>query len=652
MIGGFVYKYLFFLTASAIPGAALAQDSTEDALAEILAAQDANAPEVQPVDNGSEQVTIADQPVPSITVTANGLGTDIRNTGQPVTVIDREELVSIQGADPTRALRRVPGVSFSRNGAAGAFTGVNLRGAGSEQVLVLVDGVPVADPSSPAGGFDFGSLLTGTASKIDVLRGSNSTIWGSDAIGGVIDISTRADTGMQGSLELGSRGTAFASALAGVSEDEFYVGLTGSWYETDGFSSAAAGTEDDGFSQMAVGVTAFYDITDDLELSGHLNMSEGQLDIDGFPAPNFILSDTDETQKTLRYWGDIGLTYYGADLTLRARYSRADTDRTNRADDGTLSFESKGQMERADLRGEYRLVGGLSAAFGYDYQRNQYETSFDSFAEADIQGAYVQLGWVMGNLAVHAGGRIDDHDYFGSETSFGGDVSYGLKDDWRLRASFGEGFKAPSLFQLFSDYGNRGLQPELSTSFDLGIEKGRRGTGTHFALTGFRRDSEDLIGFVFCTGLLPSPCSPGQFGTYDNTDHARAQGIEAEVGIEVMDTLRISGVYSFVDAEDRMTGNELARRPRHFGTLFADWESDFGLSLGADLRIVGESFNDAGNFTQIDGYELLDLRAAMPFGDHLEVFGRVENVFDTEYETVSGYGTAGRGVYAGVRAQM
>ena len=650
-------KYVFLLTASAIPGAALAQDSTEDALAEIIAAQDAGEPADQahygqPPRGQVEPVPVVDEPAAFITVTANGLGTDIRNTGQPVTVIAREEIVSVQGADPTRVLARVPGLTFSRNGGVGGFTGVNVRGAGSEQVLVLVDGVPVADPSAPAGGFDFGSLLTGTASKIDVLRGSNSTIWGSDAIGGVIDISTRADTGFQGSLEAGSRGSVFASALGGVSDDKFYVGLTGSWYATDGFSSAANGVEDDGFTQMATGITAFYDVAENLELSGHLNMSESQLDIDGFPAPSFALADTGETQKTLRYWGDIGLSYYGTDLTLRARYSRADTDRTNRAEDRTVAFESKGQMERADIRGEYRLVGGLTAAFGYDYQRNQYETTFDQFAQADIQGVYAQMGWVMGNLSVHAGARVDDHDYFGSETSFGADASYVLSNGWRVRASVGEGFKAPSLFQLFSDYGNRALEPEQSTSVDIGIETGRRDSGRYFSLTAFRRDSENLIDFVFCTGVAPTPCSPGQFGTYDNVERARSQGIEAEAGINLTSDLRLSGVYSLVDAEDRMTGNELARRPRNFGTFFADWQSQFGLSLGADLRIVGDSFNDAGNFTPIDGYELVDLRASFDFGDNFEVFGRVENVFDTTYETVTGYGTPGTGVFAGVRARM
>ena len=135
-------------------------------------------------------------------------------------------------------------------------------------------------------------------------------------------------------------------------------------------------------------------------------------------------------------------------------------------------------------------------------------------------------------------------------------------------------------------------------------------------------------------------------------ERARSQGIEAEAGIDLTSELRLSGVYSLVDAEDRMTGNELARRPRNSGTFFADWQSQFGLSLGADLRIVGDSFNDAGNFTPIDGYELVDLRASFAFGDNFEVFGRVENVFDTEYETVTGYGTPGTGVFAGVRARM
>ncbi|MBX7541719.1 TonB-dependent receptor [Qipengyuania sp. GH29] len=631
----------------------MAQDSTEDALADIIAAQDEQIEE----DAGPEATGAIILPgirAQTITVTANGLGTDIRNTGQAVTVLQSDEIENVQGADPTRALRRTPGLSLSRNGGTGGFTGVNIRGANAEQVLVLVDGVRVSDPASPAGGFDFGNLLTGTMGKFDILRGSNSTIWGSDAVGGVIDISTRAETGMRGSVEYGARDTLFASVGAGVDDDGVYYGLTGSWFSTDGFSAAASGTEPDGFRQFALGMVTFVDLTDRLEAFAHANFSEGDLEIDGFSiSPPYGLVDSDDTQKTTRHWGDIGLAWYGNDLTLRASYSLADTERVNRNGAGAETFVSDGHSERLALRGEYRLLGGLVAAFGGEHEWSDYVTSFDAPADTSTSGAYAQLGWVLGPLAVHVGGRIDDHEDFGTEATFGGDLSYQFRRDWRVRASLGEGYKAPTLYQLYSDYGNEALVPEHSASFDLGIERGQRGSGLHLALTGFRRESEDLIGYTSCfSASPPALCEDGRFGFYENTGRARAQGIEAEAGYDLTDGLRLSGVYSFVDAEDRESGNDLARRPRHFGTLFADWQSDFGLGLGADLRIVGSSYDDNGNFTRLGGYEVLDVRATQEVGDHLEVFGRIENVLDADYQTVAGYGTAGRGVFAGVRARM
>jgi vitamin B12 transporter len=638
-----VYKYLFLLTASAVPATVHAQTASEEALAEIIERQDAEG-EPEPV--GEEAFVQTRQPVSEsvITVTANGLGTDLRNTGQSITVLDREEIETLQGADPANALARVPGLSLSRSGPVGTVTSVNVRGANADQLLVLVDGVRVADQASPSGGFDFGNLLLGTAGKIDVLRGSNSTIWGSEAVGGVVDISTRTERGMTGSVEYGARDTLFASAATGTGDDDVFFGLTSSWYETDGFSAAASGTEADGSQQFAVGSTAFVNLTPSLEAFAHANFAEGEVKIDGFSSTDFSPTDSDDTQKTTRYWGDVGLAYYGNDLTLRAAYSLSDTERSNRDGDGAETFGSDGHSERLSLRGEYRLLGGLSMAFGGDHEWTSFVTSFDNAAETEISGAYAQIGWVMGNLAAHAGARVDDHELFGSQTSFGGDLSYGFAGDWRVRASVGEGFKAPTLYQLLSFYGNEDLQPEESTSFDLGVEKGQRGSGLHLALTGFRRDSDNLIGFGF-TSERPS-------GVYLNTAEARAQGIEAEAGIDLAPGLRLAGIYSYVEAEDRMTGLDLARRPDHFGTIYADWESSFGLGLGADLRIVGPSWDNAANTNRLAGYELLDVRASFGIGNNLELFGRVENVFDTEYQTVAGYGTAGRGVFGGIRAKM
>jgi vitamin B12 transporter len=629
-----VRKFLFLLSAAtiqaAIPAAAIAQPvQSLDQVEETVLADDADDADA----TGQTE---------AITVTATGLFTRVENTGQAVTVIGRDEIEAVQGADITRVLARAPGVSFSRNGPQGGFTGVRLRGGEAEQLLVLIDGIRVADPASPSGGFDFGTLTTGTVGKIDLLRGSNSTIWGSDAIAGVVDISTRGRSGLAGSAEYGARDTLSASATGGLSEDAYFAGLSASYFRTDGFSSAAAGTEPDGFEQFTLGGSVFVDLTEQLELFANTRYAKSDIDIDGFPAPNFTLGDTAETQETEQLSGALGLAYYGQDLTLRASYALADTSRDNfdPAVGSDPLFTSDGNSQNLSLRGEYRLIGGLTLAFGGNREWSEYRTDSDAGEDATITGAYLQAGWVLGGLAAHLGARVDDHDRFGSATSFGGDVSYRLGGGWRLRASVGEGFKAPTLYQLYSLYGNLDLQPEQSTSADFGVEHGVRGSDFHAALTLFRRDSENLIGFDNATF------------TYANIARARAQGVEAELGVDLAPSLRLAGVYSLVDTENRATDNELARRPRHSATLFADWQTPLGLVIGGDLRLVGDSFDNAANTVRIEGYEVFDLRASYPFGDSVELFGRVENVFDEEYQTAAGYGSPGRGAFLGVRAQM
>ncbi|MGI8942887.1 MAG: TonB-dependent receptor plug domain-containing protein [Qipengyuania sp.] len=643
-----MHKFLLFLSASCFPVAAAAQDAdpAEQVLDEVAESHDQGA------EPREEEIVFWHEASSPITVTANGLSTNIDNTGQAVTVIERDEIEAVQGGDIARVLRRAPGVTIGRNGPVGSFTGINVRGANAEQLLVLIDGVRVSDPAAPTGGFDFGNLLTGNIGKIDLLRGSNSTIWGSDAVGGVLDLSLRGEAGIEGSLEYGARDTVLASASGAVDRQGFFGRLSASWFSTDGFSAAASGSEPDGFEQLSLGGAAYLDLSDRLELFAHGRYAEGDLDIDGFPAPAFVLADTLETQETTQFSGATGLAYYGQDLTLRGSFSFAETQRTNFDPAVGPTFASEGQSERLALRGEYRLIGGLVLAFGGEHEWARYETLFDAGADTESTGGYLQLGWVLGGLAAHVGARVDDHQGFGSATSFGGDVSYALAGGWRLRASLGEGFKAPSLFQLFSDFGNSALRPEKSTSFDIGVEKGTRGRGTHFALTGFRRDSEDLIGFISCFGSTDPICVGRLFGTYDNTARARAQGIEAEAGFAVTERLRLSGVFSLVDAEDRQTGLELARRPDYAATFFADYTAPFGLGLGADLRVVSDSFDDGANAFRLDGHELLDLRASFPLSDAVEIFGRVENVFDAEYQTALGYAQAGRGAFIGIRAGL
>ncbi len=651
MMGSLMYKYLLLLSCCAFPIPAHAQDQVDEVPFETDPLADA------PGHHGSNPIE------PVITVTANGLSTNIDSTGQPVTIIQRAEIEAVQGADLARTLRRAPGITLTRNGPVGSFSGIAVRGASADQLLVVIDGVRVADPAAPAGGFDSGNLLSGNVGTLDLLRGSNSVIWGADAVGGVLAVSTRAETDLTGSIEYGSRNTLFATASGGLKGDKYYAGLSASYYDSSGFSAAEAGSERDGFEQFALTGSAFYDLTSTIELFASGRYSQGKLEIDGFPAPTFTLADTPEVQDTEQFSGAIGASYYGQDLTLRASYSLSDTERDNFTDGSrdVMGFASNGRSERFDLRAEARLIGGLTLAYGGEYEETRFDTSFAGFsgenAETSIVGGYAQAGWVLGKLAAHLGARYDNHQDFGGQVSFGGDVSYGFNRDWRARASFGEGFKPPSLFQLLSGFGNANLQPETSTSVDLGVERGTRGRGTHLALTVFRRDSDDLIDFVSCFTIVSAICTDRPFGTYDNVGQARAQGVEVEAGGNLSRNLRLAGQYSFIGTENRtsgasMQGNDLARRPRHAATIFSDWTSNFGLTLGADLRFVGSSFDDAGNQVRLDKHAVLDLRASYTLADKLSVFGRVENVWDEDYQTAAGYASAGRGVFVGIKAGL
>ncbi|KLI63575.1 TonB-dependent receptor plug domain-containing protein [Aurantiacibacter marinus] len=631
-----MYKYLFFgvsLSALALP--AMAQDGP----------------------NGEEQTRLASDSIEraedTITVTATGTRIELEDTGQAITIIGEEEIRRVQGPDLTRVLERVPGLTFSRNGGQGGFTGVRLRGSEAEQVLTIVDGVRVSDPASPGGGFDFGNLLSSNLSKLEVLRGSNSTIWGSDAIGGVIVASTRAESGLAASAEYGADDSFTGAASGGIADaDTGFLGASASYSRTDGFSAAAGGTEPDGFEQWVLEGHGRYYFSPVFEVFARIRQAEGSLGIDGTPAPDFILADTDDVQDTSQTFGSAGAVYDTGPLFVQASYSFADTSRDNLDGSGAQTFTSEGQSDRLTLRGEWRPIGPLIVNFGAENEWTSYETLFDTGDNTRIFGAYLQAGIEWRGISGHIGARVDDHTDFGSETSFGADLSYEVAENWRLRASIGEGFKAPSLFQLLSDFGNTALTPEESTSMDIGVAYGDRSQALYGSVTAFRRTTQDQIAFIGCFGVTDPICDNRQFGTYDNIARTRASGVEVEAGALVADSLRLQAAYAFTDTENRDTGNELARRPRHAATFTAEWSPLDVLSLGADLRIVSDAFDDAGNFTQLDAYEVMTLRAAFDVTEQIQLFGRVENIWDEDYQTVAGYATRGRAVFVGARLAL
>jgi vitamin B12 transporter len=631
-------KYLILLGMLFIPNAASAQDEAAEPEEEVIPPAWFMA---------SAETTI--------TVLANGTREPVGSTGQAVTIFSRAEMNALQGADLTRLLERAPGVSLSRNGGPGNFTAVRVRGAEGEQLLVLIDGVRVGDPASPGGGFDFGNLLMGNLAKVELQRSSNSTIWGSQALGGVLAATTGNGQSYWASAEYGAHDTVYGTAGFEQTLGPVALRLQGGHFDSDGFSAAAAGTEPDGFRQTEVAGRVAIDLTRGLSAFGTGRFADGRLEIDGgFPLP----ADTPEFQDTRQVSGAAGLDYSDLELDLHGAYSVADTERANFDPTfGTVpGFTTDGESERAELRGRWRFGEGLALDFGGEHEWLRFSSLFDAERRTAIWGGYAQLDYDRGPLHVAAGLRRDEHRDFGGEWSLGTDAAWEFAEDLRLAASYGEGFKAPTLFQLHSDFGNAALQPERSRSYDAGVEFDADGR-VRLKLTAFRRDTQDLIGFVSCFGVTTGICAGRPFGTYDNIGRARAQGLELEGGVEIVPDLALGAAYTLLDAEDRTPGsanrgNDLPRRPEHALTATAQWEAIENLSFGADLRVVSASFDDAGNLVPLGGYEVLTLRGEWDASQHVTLFGRVENVWDETYRTAAGYATPGRGAYAGARARF
>lgn len=589
-----------------------------------------------------------------ITVTATGLPQPIEQTGQAVTIIGRAEIESIQGADVSRIIRRLPGATLTRTGPLGSLTLLGVRGAAAGQTLVLIDGVRSNDPANANGEFDLSQLSAGTIESVELLRGPNSVVWGSQAMGGVMNITTRLENGASASVEYGGDSQVAASAAAGYADERVEAGISGSFVDQEGFSAASSGTEKDGFHQYNLAGRARYFLSETLSLNATARYAEGKVDLDGFPPPDYSFADADVTEDLRSWGGRVGALYNSGALTLNAGFAVADTERDGH--DPSFPYSLDGRSERAELFGRVQLPAGFAVNFGADHEWSRFSNAPDA-GKAETSSAHALLGYYGDRLILTAGLRYDDHSDYGGEWTFGANGAFELAPGWRIRAAYGEAFKAPTLYQLLSQYGNLALQPERSKTYELGLSYGQRGDPIYASLSGFRRDATALIGFLSCFGASDPLCASRPFGFYFNEGKARAEGFEVEAGLALTPQIRAQAVYSYVDTENRTPGdfyqgNEFGRRPSHMVTASLDWDSGFGLSLGADLRVVGSAFDNRTNAVKLGSYALGDLRASFRVNQSVELFGRVENIWNEHYEVASTYGTQGRSAFIGARLAM
>ena len=606
----------------------------------------------------------------TIVVTADRLPEPVARVGVSISVLDAADIRTRQTDDVVDLLRTVPGVTIARSGGVGAQASVFIRGASSDQSVALIDGVKVNDPSSPGGGFNFGELLTGNIARIEVLRGPSSVLWGSQAIGGVVNIITAPPTDdlqIDGRAEYGYRNTGqFVGNISGKA-GPLSASAGAGYFRTDGisaFDERLGGREKDGYRNIGANANLSLALSEAVSVDARGYYSDGRVDTDGFAPPSYAFGDTREYTLSREFIGYGGFNATLFDGRFRNRIGFAYTDLRRRSYDPdpvqTETFAANGRNERLEYQGVLEVATAVQATFGAEREVSRATTSsFGAPAQAgraELDSGYGQLVVTpFTGLTATGGARYDRHDRFGSATSLAGSVVYSPNDGTTtLRASYSEGFKAPTLYELQGDYGNLLLRPERARGWDAGVTQRAVEGRIEASATYFHRASRDLIDFVSCAAPLSGICVNRPFGTYDNVLRASAEGAELTLDVRPVDPLRLQVNYTYTSAIDRSPGsntfgNRLARRPAQSVNAVVDYRWSFGLTTGATVTHVGGSFDDAGNTRRLAGYVLADVRATFPVSRLVEIYGRVENLFDEHYETAFGYGTPGRAAYGGIR---
>jgi vitamin B12 transporter len=564
--------------------------------------------------------------------------------GSSVSVITADDIAQLGFDFALDAVASAPGVTINQNGAFGGLANVRIRGAQSGQTLVLIDGVPINDPSSTSGAVNFARIDTENIERIEVLKGPQSTLWGTDAIGGVVSITTkRPADGSGGSAfaEYGSFNTlrGGASIENGNDQGDFRLALVGT--SSDGISKADennGNTEDDGYESLTLSAKGGLNLGGSTRVSADVIWADTESEFDVFSgAAQGSVADGDATNEVEELSANLTLTTTAFDDRFEHLFlvGYSDIDRQNFSG-GVPSFNAQGDRTLFRYQGTITVDNRNKIAFGAERE----DTSAGD-NDSTIDGLFALYEFKpVDTLTLTGGIRVDDQDGFGSETTGRVAAAYNPTQTLTLRASWGQGFKAPSIFQSTFICGfcgltepNTNLRPETSEAFDIGLDWRAADGRAEAGITLFDQESEDLIDFSFTTG-------------YDNVDFVESQGVEIYGSYQLTETVTVSGNYAYIDAQDG-DGNVRIRVPEHSGDIRVSYDPDGPFSGAVLLRYNGEEQNNAT--TTVDSWTRVDVTGSYDLRENVELFGRIENLFDEEYQQILGYGTPDLSGSIGIR---
>jgi len=595
-----------------------------------------------------------------VTFSANLTATDLSRAASSVSVVTREDLEADGTTQLVDYLAKLPGVSVTQNGGQGKSATLRIRGAGNEYVAVFVDGIRVDDPSASQVSFDFGLLSTADIGRIEILRGSQSALYGGSAVGGVVNITTLGATedGFSQSLqvEAGSFNSQLLRYGLAFRDERFEASFNLSHIRTDGFSSyepaaGATGLDPDGYRATRLSLAGRYQVSDTfvLGVSGFVQDSDSEYD------------DRDEDADNLQTRREYGARLFGeyslGNTVHELSASIYDVERQYFAPRTTPDGVFRGERIRFAYKGVTEFSPALSFIYGAD---TQVEKSHASTNSNRISGVYGKVLWTpREDLDLSASLRADQSSGFGTFYTGRLAAAWQATEAFTVRAAVGRGFRAPSisepLQQSFSGgaitiAANPALAPETSVSAEIGADY-RFANGAELSATLFQLSTDDKISYCGAVAtpwspVCPNPIPAGFTNQYQNfAGETRRRGLEFAAGIPVTEDHDLSITYTYTDARDP-SGARLVRVPYNDLNIAvdSDWTEKFSTRIGVQ--------HVAGRTGGLEDYTVVNASMRYRLTESADLFFRVENLFNEQYQQVSGFGSADRAFYLGLSSRF
>lgn len=613
---------------------------------------------VHAADNSTDEDTL-----PSVVVSATRTPTPAAQVASSITVITAKDIEHKQQRTLPDVLRDVPGINMVQTGGPGGIASLFTRGTNPNHTKVVIDGINASDPSAFDGSFDFSQLLASGIERVEVLRGPQSGLYGSDAIGGVINITTKKGKGpaqFTGSVEGGSFSTFNQTAGVRGGLERFNYALDATHYQTGGVQvtpsdlvPAGRRLNDDYYDNKTLSTKLGANLTDtfDVGFVGRVVDTALKFTSDDGIGPEDARSNSDNREYFTRGTGHLALFDGAFDQTAGIAYTQYHRTSKNPNPGAFAPFDKfEGDRIKADWQGDIKLMQEQLLTLGLEHQRD----AVDTLPNAQIynNAAFIQLQSSFGGRLFNSiSFRRDEHELFGGKTTYRIAPAYLIKEtDTKLKASFGTGFRAPSLDQLYHDYpgfgffANPALQPETSTGYDIGFEQTLWKKQVQFGSTYFHNDIKNLIDF---NPTFTSTINVGRTSTY---------GFETFIAYKPWEQFNLRGDHTFTIAQNDILDQALRRRPKHKASLNATWQATDKLSLSGSVLYTGSwvDINRSGSMSGLTpgGYALLNLTGSYDLGNGLAAFARIDNALNKEYQNPIGFQRPGIGVYGGLKCNF